>query len=71
VLLGNVLILAGALCNAAAGTLARASGLSSSFWLVMALGWIVFYLGVLLTGKRRSVVPAVQARDAEESAASV
>ena len=50
----NVLILAGALFNAAAGTLARVFGLSSSFWLVMALGWIIFYLGVLLTSKRRA-----------------
>ncbi len=49
----NVLILVGALFNAAAGTLARAFGLNSSFWLIMALGWIIFYLGVLLTGKRR------------------
>jgi hypothetical protein len=70
VLLGNVLILAGALCNAAAGTLARASGLSSGFWLVMALGWIVFYLGVLLTGKRRSVMHGAPPLEAEESAAS-
>lgn len=48
----NVLILGGALLNAAAGTLARAFGLSSSFWLIMALGWIIFYLGVILTSKR-------------------
>jgi len=52
-LLANVLILAGSLFNAAAGTLARGFGLSSSFWLVMALGWIIFYWGVLLTGKRK------------------
>jgi hypothetical protein len=51
----NVLILAGDLCNAAAGTLSRVFGLSSSFWLIMALGWIVFYLGVLLTGQRKRV----------------
>lgn len=50
----NVLILVGALCNGAAGTLARVFGLASSFWLVMALGWIIFYLGVLLIGKRRA-----------------
>lgn len=50
----NVLILAGALFNGAAGTLARVFGLASSFWLVMALGWIIFYLGVLLTGKRKA-----------------
>lgn len=49
----NVLILSGALCDAAAGTLARLFGLSSGFWLIMALGWIIFYLGVLLTGQRK------------------
>jgi len=70
-LLGNVLILTGALLNAAAGTLARAFGLSSSFWLIMALGWIVFYLGVLFTGKRRrSAREAQEQKEAEGSAAS-
>ncbi|HEY3991432.1 MAG TPA: hypothetical protein VGM01_01010 [Ktedonobacteraceae bacterium] len=58
----NVLILVGALFNAAAGTLARVFGLSSSFWLVMALGWIIFYLGVLLTSKRKTVVPSAAAQ---------
>lgn len=53
----NVLILVGALFNGAAGTLARVFGLSSSFWLIMALGWIIFYLGVLLTGKRKVAAP--------------
>jgi hypothetical protein len=69
-LLGNVLILAGALCNAAAGTLARAAGLSSGFWLIMALGWIIFYLGVLLIGKRvaRSLAPGSETRESPASA---
>jgi hypothetical protein len=70
-LLGNVLILAGAIFNAAAGTLARAFGLSSSFWLIMALGWIIFYLGVLFTGQRRRAVREAQSQgEAKESAAS-
>lgn len=69
-LLGNVLILAGALCNAAAGTLARAAGLSAGFWLIMALGWLVFYLGVLLIGKRatRQRVPEGKPRESAASA---
>ena len=68
----NLLILAGALFNAAAGTLARAFGLSSSFWLVMALGWIIFYMGVLLIGRRRpaSDQPEESTR-AQKSATSV
>ena len=49
----NVLILSGALCNGAAGTLARAFGISSGFWLIMALGWIIFYLGVLMASQRK------------------
>jgi hypothetical protein len=55
-LLANVLILAGALFDAAAGTLSRIFGLNSSFWLVMAFGWIIFYLGVLLTGRRKQIM---------------
>ncbi len=68
----NLLILAGALFNAAAGTLARAFGLSSSFWLVMALGWIIFYMGVLLIGRRGPATgqPA-QSTEAQKSATSV
>lgn len=60
----NVLILAGALFNGAAGTLARFFGLASSFWLVMALGWIIFYLGVLLTSKRRATTPLATTQSA-------
>ncbi|MBX5451675.1 hypothetical protein [Thermogemmatispora sp.] len=49
---GNILILLGELLNAAAGSFARFMGLESTFWLFMALGWIVFFGGVLLTGRR-------------------
>ncbi len=48
----NVLILIGDALNAAAGTLARFFGLASSFWLIMAFGWIAFFIGVLLTSRR-------------------
>ena len=54
----NVLILAGALLIAAAGTLARFFGVENTFWLVMAVGWIVFFIGVLLTSRRpRTAIP--------------
>jgi hypothetical protein len=69
----NLLILLGALFNGAAGTLARVFGLASSFWLVMALGWIIFYLGVLLTSKRRATTsnePA-QATTRKKSTATI
>jgi hypothetical protein len=48
----NVLILLGETLNALAGTLARFFGLESSFWLIMSLGWVVFFAGVLLTSRR-------------------
>jgi hypothetical protein len=48
----NILILAGAILNGVAGSLARFLGLQSTFWLIMAVGWIVFFIGVLLTGRR-------------------
>ena len=48
----NVLILAGDLINAAAGTTARL-GVKNIFWLVMTLGWIVFFIGVLLASRPR------------------
>jgi hypothetical protein len=61
-LLANLLILTGALIDAAAGTLARLAGLASGFWLVMAIGWSVFFWGVLLTTRRkRSPFPHAQA----------
>jgi hypothetical protein len=48
----NLLILVGAIFDGAAGSLARFLGLQSTFWLIMALGWIILFVGVLLTGYR-------------------
>lgn len=71
----NVLILSGALCDAAAGTLARLVGLSSGFWLIMALGWSIFYVGVLMTGQRKrrldQAAQATQPRPVHNPLASV
>ncbi|MDQ6660943.1 MAG: hypothetical protein M3Z24_08260, partial [Chloroflexota bacterium] len=50
----NILILAGDLINAAAGSSARL-GLGLAFWLVMAVGWSVFFVGVVLASQRRSL----------------
>jgi hypothetical protein len=47
----NVLILAGDLINGLAGGSARL-GVKNIFWLVMTIGWIVFFAGVLLTNRR-------------------
>lgn len=54
--LANVLILVGALINGAAGTLARFLSVESLFWAIMAIGWIVFFVGVLYTGRRPRAV---------------
>ena len=54
----NVLILVGELLNAAAGSFARFFGLESSFWLIMSLGWVVFFAGVLLTSRRPATARA-------------
>ena len=51
----NVLILVGDLLNASAGTIARAFGLSGTFWLIMSAGWIVFFAGVLLASRRAAI----------------
>lgn len=59
VLWGNVLILAGTLLNGLAGTLAGLLGVESTFWLVMALGWTVFFVGVLLASRRSSTAKRV------------
>jgi len=48
----NVLILIGVLLNAAAGSLARFFGLQSSFWIIQAFGWTVFFAGVLIASHR-------------------
>lgn len=64
----NVLILSGALLNGAAGTLARFTGLETLFWLIMAVGWLVFFTGVLLTSHRaRAAVAAVQQTGIEQT----
>ena len=48
----NVLILAGDLLNAAAGSFARFFGLQSSFWIIQAFGWTVFFAGVIIASRR-------------------
>ncbi|GCE05710.1 hypothetical protein [Dictyobacter aurantiacus] len=52
ILWANIFIFIGAILNGAAGTLARFLGIVSIFWLIMALGWIVLFIGVLLASRR-------------------
>ena len=52
ILWANIFIFAGAILNGTAGSLARFLGLENMFWLIMALGWIVLFIGILLASKR-------------------
>jgi len=56
----NVLIVTGDLINAVAGTTARL-GIKNIFWLIMTVGWTVFFIGVLLASRPRPrSIPAKQ-----------
>jgi hypothetical protein len=57
VLWANVLIFAGAILNAVAGSMARFLGIDDIFWLIMAIGWIVLFGGVVLASRRSSIAP--------------
>jgi hypothetical protein len=48
----NIFIFVGAILDGVAGSLARFLGLQSSFWLIMALGWLVLFSGVALASRR-------------------
>jgi hypothetical protein len=61
----NILIVVGDLLNGLAGATARVFG--NGFWLIMALGWIVFFSGVLLTSAARSRRPATETKQAMET----
>lgn len=61
----NILIVVGDLLNGLAGATARVFG--NGFWLIMALGWIVFFSGVLLTSAARSRRPAPDTKQAVET----
>ncbi len=68
-LLANVLILAGALVIAFAGTTARL-GVKNIFWLLMVLGWVVFYMGVVLASRRNPHPAAAQAQSSSTPASN-
>ena len=59
ILWANLLILAGDLINGLTGIMARGLGIDSTFWPIMAVGWIVFFIGVVLASRRsRTTLPA-------------
>jgi hypothetical protein len=61
VLWANTFIFVGAILDAVAGSLARFLGFDSGFWLIMAVGWIVLFAGVILAGRRSSIAPPTPA----------
>lgn len=64
ILWANVLILAGDLINGLAGVLARVLGIDSTFWPIMAIGWVVFFIGVLFASRRsRPTAPTTPKKD--------
>jgi hypothetical protein len=69
ILWANACIFVGVLLIALAGSLAGFFGIESTFWLIMALGWIILFVGALLASYRsRSVATAVQPDEAKHSA---
>lgn len=52
ILLANIFIFTGTILNGVAGSLARFLQLENIFWLIMTVGWIVLFIGVLLASKR-------------------
>jgi len=67
ILWANIFIFAGAILNGTAGSLARFMGLENMFWLIMALGWIVLFIGILLASKRPRAIQS--SSEAEQEAA--
>jgi len=61
ILRANICIFIGAILNAAAGSMARFLGVENSFWLIMAFGWIILFVGVLLAGRRSQASVSVAA----------
>jgi len=61
----NVLILAGDMLNAVAGTTARL-GVKNIFWLIMTVGWTVFFIGVVLASRPHKRVVSAKQEDQQK-----
>ncbi len=69
ILWANLCIFGGAVLNGTAGSLARVLGQENSFWLIMAAGWIVLFIGVLLANRRtRVALPSTMRVKSKETA---
>ena len=55
ILWANACIFVGVVLIALAGSLAGFFGVESTFWLIMALGWIILFIGALLASRRSRV----------------
>jgi hypothetical protein len=65
ILWANAYIFVGVLLLALAGSLAGFFGVEGTFWLIMAIGWILLFTGALLASRRSRVIVSVQLRDTE------
>jgi len=64
ILWANACVFIGVMLIALAGSLARIFGIESTFWLVMAFGWVILFIGALLASHRsRVVVASVQSEE--------
>ncbi len=71
ILWANACIFVGVLLVALAGTLAGIFGVESTFWLIMALGWSILFIGALLASHRpRTIATTVQSEDVKHSASA-
>jgi len=55
ILWANACIFVGVILIAVAGSLAGFFGVEKTFWLIMALGWIILFMGALLASRRSRV----------------
>ena len=64
----NACVFVGVIFIALAGSLAGFFGVESTFWLVMALGWIVLFVGAMLASHRsRVIATGVQSEEVAHS----
>ncbi len=64
----NIFIFVGAVLNGAAGSLARILEIQNIFWLIMAAGWIVLFVGVVLASRRSQSTKQAAASKTKQTA---
>lgn len=70
ILWANIFIFVGAILNGAAGSLARFLEIQNIFWLIMAAGWIVLFVGVVLASRRSQSTKQASASETKQTASA-